>query len=294
VNQVAQWQAESIARSLHGVRSGNGWLCRCPVIGHGQGRGDVHPSLSVADGDKRLLVHCHAGCDARDVLAALKQRNLLHESPTPAPTVRRLGPSRQEPDQKALAIWRSAKAAGGTVVETYLKWRGIFIPPPPSIRFGIAADFGDVPTMIAAIQRPDGAVIAIQRTFLTDDGQKANMRRPRRNMGEFHDGAVRLAEPSTTLGLAEGVEDALAATQLVGIPCWASLGAGRMATVAIPTSVRTIHIFADDDKAGRGAVEATVEHHTARGRTVYVRYPPLGHKDWGSIVSVNNITRNAA
>lgn len=148
--------------------------------------------------------------------------------------------------------------------------------------------------MIAAIQRPDGAVIAIQRTFLTDDGQKANMRRPRRNMGEFHDGAVRLAEPSTTLGLAEGVEDALAATQLVGIPCWASLGAGRMATVAIPTSVRTIHIFADDDKAGRGAVEATVEHHTARGRTVYVRYPPLGHKDWGSIVSVNNITRNAA
>src|ERR1700759_3910196 len=58
---------------------------------------------------------------------------------------------------------------------------------------------------------------------LGQNGQKAHIDPPRRNMGAFRDGAVRLAEPKDALGLAEGVEDALAAIQLVGVPCWACL-----------------------------------------------------------------------
>jgi phage/plasmid primase-like uncharacterized protein len=228
----------------------------------------------------------------------LKQRGLLHDFPMPVPTVRRSALSHQEPDAdpdpKALAFWHSAKPAGGTVVETYLKRRGIIVALPPSIRFGIATDLGNRPAMIAAVQRPDGAVIAIQRTFLTHDGQKANIEPPRRNMGAFHDGAVRLAEPKDALGLAEGVEDALAAIQLVGVPCWAALGAGRMSSIAIPASVRTIHIFADDDETGRKAAEKTAEYHRTRGRLVHLRYPPPEYNDWACIVSNTNITRKAA
>jgi 5S rRNA maturation endonuclease (ribonuclease M5) len=41
------------------------------VPSHGQGHGDRNPSLTIADGDKGLLVTCHAGCDPRDVLRAL-------------------------------------------------------------------------------------------------------------------------------------------------------------------------------------------------------------------------------
>lgn len=64
--------AAEIARHWGGVRSGTGWLVRCPVPGHGRGRGDLTPSLSIADGTNgRLLVHCFAACAPRDVLAAL-------------------------------------------------------------------------------------------------------------------------------------------------------------------------------------------------------------------------------
>ena len=50
------------------------------------------------------------------------------------------------------------------------------------------------------------------------------------------------------LGITEGAEDALSAMQLTNVPCWASLGAGRMHRVAIPEHVRELHIFGDNDE----------------------------------------------
>ena len=46
-------------------KSGNGYTARCPA------HQDRAPSLSVAEGDDRLLLNCHAGCEQDDVLAAL-------------------------------------------------------------------------------------------------------------------------------------------------------------------------------------------------------------------------------
>jgi len=47
-------------------RNGEGFTARCPA------HPDRTPSLSIAEGDDgRALVHCHAGCDHADVLAAL-------------------------------------------------------------------------------------------------------------------------------------------------------------------------------------------------------------------------------
>jgi len=62
--------AETIARELHGRRSGAGWMARCPA------HQDRDPSLSIRETDGKLLVHCHAGCDQRDVVAALKTGGL--------------------------------------------------------------------------------------------------------------------------------------------------------------------------------------------------------------------------
>jgi hypothetical protein len=47
------------------------------VPGHGRGRGDPNPSLSVDEGTGgRVLVRCHAGCPQETVLAALRDRGL--------------------------------------------------------------------------------------------------------------------------------------------------------------------------------------------------------------------------
>ncbi|MBA4355866.1 MAG: hypothetical protein C0409_14365, partial [Novosphingobium sp.] len=63
--------AHAVAQILGGRRVGRGYLCHCPVKSHGKRRGDRRPSLSVNDGDKGVILHCFAGCDPRDVIAAI-------------------------------------------------------------------------------------------------------------------------------------------------------------------------------------------------------------------------------
>jgi len=47
-------------------RSGAGWMARCPA------HEDRNPSLSIFRGeDGRALLHCHAGCKTKDIVAAL-------------------------------------------------------------------------------------------------------------------------------------------------------------------------------------------------------------------------------
>lgn len=56
----------------HPRRNGSGWIARCPNPGHGKGRGDRNPSLSVSEGkDGNAVLFCQAGCHTDDVLAAL-------------------------------------------------------------------------------------------------------------------------------------------------------------------------------------------------------------------------------
>jgi hypothetical protein len=63
--------AERIARELGGARkSGDSWMARCPA------HEDRDPSLSIAERDGRLLVHCFAGCEQSAVITALRGRGL--------------------------------------------------------------------------------------------------------------------------------------------------------------------------------------------------------------------------
>ncbi len=60
----------SVAKAHKGGRVGTGWLALCPV------HDDRKPSLSIRDANGKVVVHCHAGCDQRDVIAALQARGL--------------------------------------------------------------------------------------------------------------------------------------------------------------------------------------------------------------------------
>jgi hypothetical protein len=56
-------------------RAGN-YTCHCPGPTHKNG--DANPSLSVKDGASgRPLLFCHAGCDYRDIVAALERLGIL-------------------------------------------------------------------------------------------------------------------------------------------------------------------------------------------------------------------------
>jgi hypothetical protein len=271
--------ADRIGIALKGRRNGNGWLVRCPCPNHGDGRGDRNPSLSVNDGDdEKLLLHCFAGCDFEDILDELDRLGLVDDSARAdqyeRPTIF------TPPSAEALIIWRAALPLPSTIAATYLERRGIAIQPP-SLRCRLGR-----PALIAAVQAPDGRIIAVQQTRLTSDGEKAAISPPRITTGPLGAGAVRLGAAAEVLGLSEGVETALSAMEMTGVTVWASLGAKRMPTVELPPIVKEVHVFVDNDEPGRAAANRTADVHTAAGRRVVLRSPPDQCGDWNDFLNL--------
>jgi putative DNA primase/helicase len=228
-------------------------------------------------------VHCYSGCDAHDVLDALRRRGLVPEESRwrPRRDFRAQQPMAHNPDPEALKIWVAASIATGSIVERlYLPSRGITLPVPPSVRCGsrFHLDRYAMPTMVAAVQRADGRVVAVQTTLLSPAGKKATVSTARITTGALGAGAVRLAKATGVLGLAEGIETALSAMQLTGVPPWACLWASRMHRVEVPDGVHELDIFADNDQPGHAAAERTAQEH--RHRRVVLRFPPETYKDW--------------
>jgi hypothetical protein len=164
--------AETIARALGGHRAGAGWTACCPA------HNDRTPSLSLGNAqDGKVLVRCHAGCDQERVIGALRSRGLWSENgsrPLWRPTSQ-IEPKREpdrdddEPSAVALAVWRSTERPKGTLVETYLGWRGLRLLEAPTLRFhpGLKHPSGRIwPAMVALVTRgSDGKPVATHRTY---------------------------------------------------------------------------------------------------------------------------------
>jgi putative DNA primase/helicase len=121
-------KAETIAKALGGRRAGGTWMARCPA------HDDRGPSLAITDaGGGKVLVRCHAGCNQKDVIAALRARGLW-EAGEQCPIRFSRKPDREPPrehygdvtkhTEAALAIWRASQSGTGTPVESYLGSRG--------------------------------------------------------------------------------------------------------------------------------------------------------------------------
>jgi putative DNA primase/helicase len=275
--------AAKIGIALKGRRNGSGWLVCCPCPSHGRGRGDRSPSLSVSDGENdRLLLRCFAGCEFVEILDELKRRGVVGEagarnSFAPARFPPKQKSAEPEPNSGAKDVWATTVQPHDTFVQEYLERRGIALLPH-SIRCQL-----DRPAMVAAVQRPDGKIIAVQHTWVTRHGEKA-LASPRRiTTGALGTGAVRLGPAAEVMGLAEGVETALSAIQLTGMPVWASLGAARLPSVWVSPQVKELHIFADNDEAGQRAAKLATEAHRLL-RTVVLRAPPPQFKDYNDLL----------
>jgi len=69
---MSRGSAAEIARALGAAKPiGAGWLARCPA------HNDHKASLSLRDGDRRLLAFCFAGCGWPRIRDALRERGLL-------------------------------------------------------------------------------------------------------------------------------------------------------------------------------------------------------------------------
>lgn len=274
-------QARTIVHALKGSWHQGRGMCCCPA------HDDRTPSLSVTIGQRAVLFHCFAGCSTRDVMAALCRTGIqtlaLSDSTSAQPTTRR---SRTGYSQLAQRLWHSAGATSNSPAERYLALRGIKLGSD-QLRFLAQTPIGSGgvrrlrPAMIAAVTTDHG-LIAAQRTFLRPNGDGLAMfSQPKRTLGSLGIGAVRLAPADQgRLGLAEGIESALSAMQLFGIPCWATLGCERFGIVSIPDCVKELYLFIDNDRGGAVAEALARKTYAAPGRAIYSRPPIKAGSDW--------------
>jgi hypothetical protein len=192
-------------------------------------------------------------------------------------------------NEAALRLWQDARPIAGTMAERYLAARGLEYGGT-ALRFHPRAPFGRrpqtifVPALIAAVSDDDG-LIAIHRTRLDKaPGRACAEPGPRKAaLGSLGAGAVRLTPPAARLGLAEGIENALAATMLTGAPCWATLGAARFGRVSLPSGVSDLILFLDRDEAGRLAEQRARKAFEDR-TAVHARYPASPYSDWNDVL----------
>jgi putative DNA primase/helicase len=292
--------AAEIADALGGTSRSNGWWrCRCPI------HASSGPTLALRDGERGLIVKCWAGCHPRDVLVELRRRDLLNANagdtakpPDPAAERRRHESEavhRQQRITLARDMWRSAIPASGTVVERYLRSRGIEIPVPPSIRFiGMHTSYGRHgpsgdrrPVMVAAVEHVDYGPVGVSRTFLAIDGScKATLDPPRLFTGPVAGGAVRLAPATETLLVGEGIETCLAAMQATAMPAWAALSTSGLIALVLPSIVRNIVILTDNDAngAGKRAAYTAADRWLAEDRRVRIAMPPQPGTDFADVL----------
>ncbi len=184
----------------------------------------------------------------------------------------------------ALAIWAAAVPAKGTLAETYLRWRGIDVAIPDSIRFAPLRHRDRVyPVLVAAVTGADDRMTGIQRTYLADDGQgKADLASPKLSLGKVRCGAIRLAPAAGALVVCEGLEDALTLQQELGVAAWAAAGASMLPSMRFPALVRQVTVGGDNDDAGRASANKAAESFAARGVETRVMFPLSGAKDFNS------------
>ena len=181
----------------------------------------------------------------------------------------------------AVDIWRSALPATETLVETYLRGRGITLPIPPTIRFAASLKHTPTglmfPTMVAAVQGPDRRILGIHRTFIHHDGKgKIPFSKPKMMLGLCTQGAVRLAKAGPKLAVGEGIETCLSVLQGTDIPVWAALSTSGVKALVLPSCVKEVILCPDGDEQGEKAAKETAQRFISEGRIVRIARPPMG------------------
>lgn len=225
---------------------------------------------------------------ARQVAALLGMADRPSES-RPAPRIAPAAEPKAERDKlpELAALFDAAAPLSDSPVALYLKGRGLsdfdtcadlrFALLPYWIqRGGKPESIGSFPAMLAAVRTPDGTLQGLHKTYLQADG-RGGFRKlsavcpdtgdplPAKKMaarfaGSLKGAAVHLGSPDTSgrIIAAEGIETALAAWQLFGIPAIAALSAHGLQSLQWPSETQTLLIAADNDhsQTGKKAAEA--------------------------------------
>lgn len=188
-------------------------------------------------------------------------------------------------------IWEGAKTIQrGDPAWLYLKRRTGIDIAPKCLRFHPALTWQEdghrhvFPALVCAFVGGDGIGAGLQRIYLTDDGRKASVKPAKKTLAAkpLQGGAVRLFKQSECLGIAEGVETAIASSMRFGVPVWSALSANLLEQWFPPVGVKSVFVFGDNDESftGQSAAFNLAKRLRKTGLEVTVRIPSQAGKDW--------------
>lgn len=245
--------------------------------------------------------HCGAG-DGFKLLVLLKGwtfRDAAKEIEAIVGTIPASAPAPKPSEADKLATCRRMWAESSPVipddpVSLYLARRCGVEAVPPVIRshprLAYRHDDGSItrhPAMLVRVQDTTGKGCAIHRTYLTDDGLKATVPAAKKVAGSLPAGAaVRLSAPAECLGVAEGIETALAAFALFSIPTWAAVTAGGLERWTPPEATKRVIVFGDNDASctGQAAAWNLARRLNTNGVEAEVRIPARPGMDWADVL----------
>ncbi|MGE3991155.1 DUF7146 domain-containing protein [Pseudorhodoplanes sp.] len=190
---------------------------------------------------------------------------------------------REKNAERAQQIWNEALPATGTLVESYLRHRGIIIPIPDALRFHPKVWNQEkkerYPAMIAYRTGPNGGFGGIHRTWLSGNGRdKLHVHAPRKDLASIVGSTIRLAPVSEELAVGEGIETALSCPQLCdGLPAWAAGSAYTLEHAVLPPEVRKVSLLEDQDIDGMYACREARFRFNQEGRAVRIIRPSIGN-----------------
>ncbi|CAM5503175.1 DUF7146 domain-containing protein [Thauera mechernichensis] len=289
VREVAQGRWRSILTVL-GIdeRTLSGKHGPCPMCG-GKDR------FRFDNKDGRGTYFC-SGCGAGDGvqlamgITGLSFRDVAAEVERIAGTVRpsTIKPDRSDDDKLAAlrrAFRESRPIERGDEACRYLAGRGLALYDlPESIRTHSGMAYlddgkvlGTLPVMLATVTSPTGKAVSMHRTYI-QDGRKAPVPSAKKLMQglPLAGAAIRLTPISRTLGIAEGIETALAAAELFEVPAWSCISTSGIESFEPPEGVEHVVIFTDNDHnfAGQAAAYRAAHRLALRGIEVEVVIPP--------------------
>ena len=176
---------------------------------------------------------------------------------------------------------------GGTLVEAYLRGRGITaLHACGNLRFHPRCYYRPDehsptetwPAMVAAVTDLSGRITGAHRTWLAPDGSgKAPLDIQRKSMGDLLGHAVRFGLAGDVLAAGEGIESVLSAREVTpGMSAAAALSAAHLAAIQFHDALRRLYVVRDNDRAGDGARNTLIERANAVGIEAIALSPMLG------------------
>lgn len=146
-------------------------------------------------------------------------------------------------------------------------------------------NIGRFPALIASVRNSDGELVTLHVTYLESDGRKLAGFEARKILSAMtgHEGCAVPLMPidGDVMGIAEGIETALSAGRIHGVPTWAALNTALLQKFEPPERINKLVIFADRDIAGLDAATKLMQRLQEKVR-LEIRTPQ--DKDWNDVL----------